>query len=453
MFDPYQLLNAVEKHRDLIFNAEAWLWKHPETGFREWKSHAYLKNEFEKLGYTLREAGNIPGFTADIDTGLPGPRILILGELDSLICADHPDADPETHAVHSCGHHAQCAALLGIAAALKEPGILDGLSGSVRLCAVPAEELIETGYRETLRAQGVIKYMGGKVEFMHRGYFDDVDMAFMLHTSGGDHDFVVTRGCNGCVVKNIYYQGRAVHASGAYDGVNALYAANLGMQAINALRETFRDEDHVRWHPIMTSGGDMVNNIPETAKIESMLRAVTTEALERENEKINRALIGAAISFGVEIEITDEPGYAPLLHDKNLAAAAKEAFDKIIPFTDTPSLGCGESFDGVGGGTMDMGDLAMLMPIIHPYMGGSVGKGHGNDYYITDPVTACVTNAMWQVALIKTLLENGGERAKLIAESYTPTYKTKEEFLSYQDLVRKSGSRVEYLENGEILIK
>ena len=133
MFDSHQILAAVEKHRELIENAEAWLWKHPETGFREWKSHEYLKNEFIKLGYSLREAGNIPGFTADLDTGRPGPRILVLGELDSLICADHPDADPETHAVHSCGHHAQCAALLGIAAALTEPGILDGLSGSVRL--------------------------------------------------------------------------------------------------------------------------------------------------------------------------------------------------------------------------------------------------------------------------------------------------------------------------------
>lgn len=448
-----KIVNAVNKYRELILAAERYIWQNPETGFKEFKTSKYMEEQFENLGYEITRAEGITGFYTTIDTGRQGPTVLALAELDAVICKSHPDADPETGAVHACGHNAQCAAMLGVAAALKDENVLKDLSGKIMLCVVPAEESIEMEYRAELRSKGIIKYTGGKSEFLSRGYFDGVDLAFMVHTAGGAH---VSHGGRslGFIGKTVTYKGVAAHAGGApWLGKNALYAANAGLAAVNALRETFRDEDHVRWHPIMTSGGDMVNNIPETAKIESMLRAVTTEALERENEKINRALIGAAISFGVEIEITDEPGYAPLLHDKNLAAAAKEAFDKIIPFTDTPSLRCGESFDGVGGGTMDMGDLAMLMPIIHPYMGGSVGKGHGNDYYITDPVTACVTNAMWQVALIKTLLENGGERAKLIAESYTPTYKTKEEFLSYQDSVRKSGSRVEYLENGEIRIK
>ena len=35
-----------------------------------------------------------------------------------MTCPDHPDADPQTGAVHCCGHAAQSAALLGIAAAL-----------------------------------------------------------------------------------------------------------------------------------------------------------------------------------------------------------------------------------------------------------------------------------------------------------------------------------------------
>lgn len=169
-----QLKAMVEQNREKIFAAERYIWKHPETGYREWKTNAYMKKVFEDLGYTLVEAGNIPGFYTDIDTGRPGPKVCIMGELDSLLCSNHPDADPETGAVHACGHNAQCATLVGVAAALKEPGALDGLSGSIRLMAVPAEELLEIGYREGLRQQGVIKYMGGKVEFLHRGYYKDV---------------------------------------------------------------------------------------------------------------------------------------------------------------------------------------------------------------------------------------------------------------------------------------
>ena len=82
---------------------------------------------------------------------------------------------------HCCGHNAQSAALLGIAAALKQPHALDGLCGSIRLVVVPAEEMIQLAFREELRQKGIIKYNGGKTEFMYRGLLDGVDMAMMVH--------------------------------------------------------------------------------------------------------------------------------------------------------------------------------------------------------------------------------------------------------------------------------
>ena len=97
-----QLMEMVAKYESLIYDTADYIWKNPETGYREWKTSAYMEEHFEALGYTLTKAGNIPGFYADLDTGRPGPKIAILGELDSLIVGNHPDADPETHAVHAC---------------------------------------------------------------------------------------------------------------------------------------------------------------------------------------------------------------------------------------------------------------------------------------------------------------------------------------------------------------
>ena len=153
---------AVEKYRDLILAAERYIWAHPETGYKEFETTKYLEEQFEALGYKLTRAEGITGFITDIDTGKEGPTVMIMGELDSIICPAHPDANPETGAVHSCGHHAQTATLLGIAAALTEKEMLDGLCGRIRLCAVPAEELLEIGYRSELKAKGVIRYFGGK---------------------------------------------------------------------------------------------------------------------------------------------------------------------------------------------------------------------------------------------------------------------------------------------------
>ena len=154
-----RLIEAADKHRDLILSAERHIWQNPETGYKEWKTSKYLEEKFESLGYTLTRAGNIPGFITELDTGIPGPTLLILGELDSLICPNHPEADKETGAVHCCGHNAQCAALLGVAAALKEPGILDKFCGKIKLCAVPAEELLEIEFRSELRKNGKIKLL------------------------------------------------------------------------------------------------------------------------------------------------------------------------------------------------------------------------------------------------------------------------------------------------------
>ena len=71
----------------------------------------------------------------------------------------------------------------------------------------------------------------------------------------------------------------------------------LGIMGINALRETFRDQDVVRVHPIITKGGDLVNNVPSDVRIETYVRAKTMEAIDLTNAKVDAALRagGAAI--------------------------------------------------------------------------------------------------------------------------------------------------------------
>lgn len=430
---------AVEKNRGLIEKAQKYIWANAETGYREVKTSKYMAERFLELGYELTYADGITGFYTVIDTGREGPEILVLGELDSLICFEHPDADPETGAIHCCGHSAQCAALLGIAAALKEPGILGSMSGRIRLCAVPAEELIEIEYRQGLKDKGVIKYFGGKTEFLSRGYFDGVDMAFMLHTSGGDA-FGINKGSVGCVTKKIIYKGVSAHAGGApWEGCNALYAANLGISAINSIRETFREPDIIRVHPIITKGGSAVNAIPDRVIMESYIRGSSFKAIEDANRRVNRALCGAALSIGANVDIQDSPGYAPYENcealEKAFFEAAEAQGEKIC------------KWNGFTSGSTDMGDLACVMPIIHGYAPGAVGKGHGDDYYIADVDKACVASARVQLELLSRLLADGGERAREIIDSYEAPFESKDEYLEYLKTLERSGDCISYGDN------
>ena len=438
-------VRAVEKYRELILKTERQIWENPETGFKEYKTANYMEEAFEALGYDLVRAGNIPGFYTILDTGRPGPEVLILGELDSLICPNHPEADPVTGAVHCCGHNAQCAALWGGAGALKESEILQDLCGRIRLCAVPAEELIEIEYRKGLVEEGKIRYLGGKTEFLHRGYFDGVDIAFMVHTTGGEN-FFTNLGSVGCISKRVIYKGKASHAGGSpWNGCNALYAATLGLNAINSIRETFREPDIIRVHPIMTHGGEVVNAIPERAVLESFVRGSNYEAIQAANQKVNRALCGAALSLGANVEIQDNPGYAPLRNSDGMIQLAGDAAKEIgeIPFVKN---------EGLSSGSTDMGDLSQLMPVIHPYAPGAQGMAHGADYRIADPELACVASAKWQVAMVSLLLKDGARRATEIIDSFVPTFASKEEYFTYVDSLHCEGDRISY-EEGEARVR
>ena len=442
-----QLKEIVASQREVMFSAADYIWKHPETGYREWKTHAYLAEEFKKLGYELVEAGNIPGFYTDIDTGKPGPKLLIMGELDSLIVSTHPDCDPETGYVHACGHHCQVSALLGIAAALKQPGAMDNMSGSIRLMAVPAEELIEIGFREELRKQGVIKYFGGKVEFMHRGYMDGCDIALLVHTGGGDHPSIaLTPGSNGCVTKNINFVGVSAHAGGSpHLGVNALYAASQAMNAANALRETFQEKDTIRFHPIITKGGGAVNAIPNDVRMESYVRGASLEAIKEANTKINRALAASAASMGANVVLKDRPGYTPLENDEQLydltCEIVKQCFGEDALVKRGRSTGC-----------TDMGDVSAVMPTVQPYASGACGVGHGSDYRIADPESALVMSAQYQVLMAEALLSNNAELGKKIIQNAKLRFSSMEEFFHAIDGLFLDKEAVKQNEDGTITL-
>ena len=441
-------LEAVRHHERMILDAERYIWNNPESGYREWKTHAYMKKIFEDLGHTVVEAGNIPGFYADVVTGREGPTVAVFGEMDSLIVPTHPEADPETGAVHACGHHCQCAALLGLAAALADPAVLEGLCGTIRLIAVPAEELIEVAFRRELQKNGTIRYMGGKQEFMYRGILDGVDLSLMIHTTGGEGKYQCNGGSNGCIIKEAVFTGKSAHAGGSpHKGINALYAANCAMQASNALRETFREKDYIRFHPIITAGGSAVNSIPDHVSTESYVRGATMEAIYEANRKLNRAFAGSAAAMGCGLHLWDQHGYAPRTYDPALKALCLEVGQELFPaeeisFTSNWGTGCS-----------DMGDVCCVMPAIHPYVTGATGASHSSEFYITDPVTACVTSAQVQAAILIRLLENGAERAGAILQNPWREYPTIPEHLAMIDRSCIDQDAVSYEADGAITLR
>ncbi len=449
------IVKNVDAVKQLILDAERWLWAHPQTGYTEWEANEYLIPKYEELGYKLVRAdqdpkfGKIPGFYTDIDTGKPGPTFAIFGELDALDIANHPES--VNGMTHCCGHHGQSAALLGIAAALKQPGALDGLCGKIRLIAVPAEEMIQLQFREDLRKQGIIKYNGGKVEFMWRGYLDGVDIAFMAHgASCGDFvDFTCGMGNNGCMAKTIRYKGKSSHAGGApHLGHNAQYAAMLGLQACNDLRETLQEKDTIRFHPIMMGVNCAVNIIPDEMKIESYVRGKTIDAIKYENVKFNRALTGAALALGCGVELVDRPGYSPEQHDLMFMQLTQKCCEDL---TGDPAK-VQFNYNQWSTGSSDFGDVTMVMPGVQIHVGGATGVGHGIDYFVKDANRLCVNSAKAQLFVLDALLSEGGAKAKEIIAQYKAPYASMKDFFTAIDDITMDKDAVVYDENGNATV-
>jgi metal-dependent amidase/aminoacylase/carboxypeptidase family protein len=82
-------------------------------------------------------------------------------------------------------------------------------------------------------------------------------------------------------------------------------------------------------------------------------------------------------------------------------------------------------------GSTDMGDLSMVMPVLHPYIGGATGTGHGADFRIVDAGLAYVTQAKALAAMAIDMLADGAAGAREVLTTAKPPM-SREQYLAFQ---------------------
>lgn len=420
-------LETIDQRRKVYLELGNKIYENPETGYREVKTTKTLADALEALGYQTQREIAVTGCRAYANQEKTGPKVVVMGELDSVICFDHPDCDKTTGAIHACGHNIQTAVMYGVADALKHAGILEHLEGQIDFMAVPAEEYIEMDYREKLKKEGILHYYSGKAELTYRGAFDDVDMCMMVHNFPIRQDgyrLAPYNTGNGFVGKNTVFLGKQAHAGAApWDGINALNMASLAMSAMAFQRETFREADTVRVHQIVNKGGDIVNCVPADVHLETTVRAGNLKALKETNEKINQCIEGAVLALGGKAVVTDMPGQMPLHADLNLAGIFhKNALRFYKEEEILPCLNSTASFD--------IGDLSLFMPVLHGIISGIEGGLHSKDYQIADEDDAYIIPIKLMVCTLIDLLSDGAKKAFHVKNSFRPVM-SKEEYLQY----------------------
>ena len=265
---------ALRQAVDAIFpdmqRVGQFIYDHAELGNQEFVSSRFLAEELEKLGFTVQYpyAGVETALRADLKCG-EGPTVAFLGEYDAL-----PGYGPNHDQVaHACGHNWIAATCYGACAALARCRDL--------FIGPPAEETV-----------------GGKIDVLRNGGYDNVDAALQFHLGNYTNLHVSFLAMDSL---EFTFHGKAAHAAGQpHLGVNALDAVMLTFAGINCLRQHITPD--ARIHGIVTEGGKACNVVPDLGQCRFYVRASKRSYLDELKEKVINVARGAALMTGTELE-------------------------------------------------------------------------------------------------------------------------------------------------------
>ena len=243
--------------------------RHPELAFQEQRTAEQGRTWLQGLGLEVRNgiAGTY-GLVATLDTGRPGPTLLIQADMDALPITEETGAayaSEITGMMHACGHDAHVACVLGAAKLLV--GQQETLRGRLQFLLQPAEE----------------KPPGGAKVLIEQGrVLEGVDAALALHVHPplpvGQLGFRpgVLLGYSDRFTVHIH--GVGGHAARPHQTVDAVAVAVQVYQALQYL--VSRENDPL--HPfVITIGalhaGTVANVIPNEATLLGTVRSLDAE--------------------------------------------------------------------------------------------------------------------------------------------------------------------------------
>ncbi len=427
------ICQVIEQQKETILGWAKEIARKPELGYKECKTSELIRSAFKGLDLPVREGIAVTGVEATLEGARSGPGLLLMGEMDAVVNRESSAADPVTGAAHLCGHHLQVGIMLGAAVGLKGANASGKLAGKIFFLGTPAEEFIEIEDRLRMRQQGKIKYLGGKQELVRLGYLNDKHLCMLVHAHSAlsERKMLFGGSGNGFLAKSVHFRGKPAHAGvSPHEGINALNAACLAILNIHAQRETFRDDDKIRVHPIITKGGDVVNVVPYDVRMETYVRGRRLEAINDANTKVDRAIRAGADAVGAEVTIQNVPGYLPLMQNEALTEVARSNARAIAG---EEGVGAG----GFEGGSTDMGDLSHLIPTIQPYSGGVKGNVHAADFEVTDYEAAVIYPAKVMALTAVDLLYGEAQEANRVIREFQPAMKV-EEYLAFLEKVENT---------------
>ncbi len=335
----------VEIRRDLH--------RHPEVGFKEFRTSGIVKEYLKALGMdTVQECAGT-GVIATLNDGKPGRRAMILADIDALPMEEksgEPFAAECKDAAHCCGHDAHTAVQLGIANILAKHR--DDIPGSVVFLFQPNEE--DAG-AQIMIDEGAVDMAGHP------------DAIFGSHNQANLKlgTFCVMPGA--IMASSYYYKitirGKGGHGGRPHEAVNPVDASAFVLLAIKNLVTAERSAlKPTVITNAMIHGGQKEITIPETCEMQGSIRCLHTEH-EAVHERFREVVTQACGINGCTCDIELKCGNSVCYNDPDLTAMCADVIGETFG---KDSVVVDDSLKSMGGD--DYAEFLAYMPGVYiPY--------------------------------------------------------------------------------------
>ncbi|WP_448615623.1 amidohydrolase [Modestobacter sp. URMC 112] len=325
-------------HDDELVAVRRHLHAHPELGFAEHETTAFLEQQLRAAGLDPWRLAGGTGLVCDVgdgaDTG--GPVVVLRADIDALPLTDLKDvpyASTRPGLCHACGHDVHTTVLLGVALAL---AALPDLPGTVRCVFQPAEEQVP----------------GGGLQVVEEGVLDGATSAFALHCDPavpvgrvGLRTGSITAACDRVEVTVTGPGGHTARPQLTVDLVHALGRVVTEVPGLLSRLVDPRAGMSLVWGSV--SAGVAPNTIPETGRLRGTMRVLDRAAWDSAEALVTTLVTQVAAGSGADVAVEYVRGVPPVVNDPRtvalLRAAAVETVGADAVLLSPQSMG-GEDF-------------------------------------------------------------------------------------------------------------
>ncbi len=283
--------------KDYIIKLRREIHMYPEVDYDLPKTVALVKRELESMGIPYTEKygkGSVVGYINPDKTDF---TIGIRADMDALRMSEANDCEYRSKhegMMHSCGHDAHTAILLGTAKVLKE--MEKDLTCRVKLVFQPSEEGVTSG----------------SVMMIENGVMDDIDIMTCLHVGVNLNtgELGVCPGISSATSRHFKIEigGKSIHATSYHKGIDALSIAVRMYTGIQTIIATEVDPlEKVVCVVTKLHSGTAQNIIPDYALMQGTIRTFNVPLSEFIYERILALAKALSVQYGIEIKV-----HAPL---------------------------------------------------------------------------------------------------------------------------------------------